>query len=321
MYEQRGVFIDEMLSLALPMLQKVLDMDPTEAVIDVSDEIIGKVDKCMSRCYQDVNEYRHKDLIHEMLLWWRVWRVLKPLLLEGWNLQLARSHAIAGMTYLKTLAQIHEEIRVRLKKENKLSYWPGDSMRVCIHQTMIEMKTNRSAALKKLYQLIKKALLLEREYLKQETVRDFFFYLTRYDYKLAIPFVDVFGYEERELKDISLLCVFARCPAENVRDCIPLLSKFSSEDRIEEGLKTLLANCVDSDIELALLLVKKMPSRSSRNQALVEIARACARKGNFTQAEACAEMITSVVLKNKIDAEIKAFKPDDRPVYTGESSV
>lgn len=318
MERSRGSYVDDMLSVAMPVIEKILSMNSSEAVLNIQEPVIRKIDSTISGAYDDVTSYRNKDLIHQLLYWWKQWQNLKPLLAEGWNIQAARAQALAAMTYLKAIAEIHEEIRNRLKRESKLRYWPGTPMKASVRETLIEFKTNRSAAIKKLYQLIKQALLLENDYHKQEAVKDFFSMVAKADYKVAIPFLDVMGYEDREYKDLGILCVLNRCPVDHIKACFPLLNQFSSEQFLEEGIKSLFSNSVDEDPDLALMLIKKMPSRSLRNSSFGELAISYARKGDFVRAGLYAEMITSVVLKADIDKQIEAFKPDERPLIEVE---
>jgi hypothetical protein len=314
MQRERGSYVDEMLTISMPVIEKILSMESSEAVLNIEDVLVHKIDKSIQRAYEDVNSYRNKELVHQLLFWWKQWKMLKPILTEGWDMQRARALALASMTYLKALSEIHEEIRARIIREKKLRYWPGVPMHASVKEVLRGLKKNRSATIKQLYQLIKQALLLEQDHHKQEAITEFFCIIASSDYRIAIPFLDVMGYEEKEYKDLGILCIFSKCPLEHIRACFPLMTQFSNQESLEEGLKTLFNSCVDDEPELAMTLIKKMSTRAQRNNSLGLLALAYARKGSLDRAQACADMITSVTAKSKIDEEIESYRLDDRPL-------
>lgn len=311
-------YIDRMLTQSMALIEKIIAMDPSHALIDLDHEIIDKTNKSIYLCYSETFRSKNQEFVQKVVRWMRTWKLLHVVLLEGWNLREARSQALAAQSYLRAIAEIYQEMKNRERSSSTLKHWTGDSIPLCVRQAVTEMETNRSSGVKKLFQIIKKILLLSEHHYKQEAVQDFFCCLARLNYKISFSFLDVMGYDDRELKDIALLCILIKCPLAGINETIPLLKKFSSEDKIQEGIKTLFLNCVNLDIELAHLLIKKMVLRADRNESYGILALACARKGNFHQAILFSEFITAIVLKQSIDRQIANFMPDNRPIYKGD---
>lgn len=303
------------------LIERVLKMPDEQGVVDVS---VSKVEKCHQeavKALRDVQESRHKQLIHLFYHFFGVWRVLKDRLIEGWDVFRIQDEAKACHLSLLALTQLVVELQKAQKEQSADHFWYGDSFRVCLDAGIQQLKTHRSAGLNQLYQTLRRCINFSDASLRDRGIQEFFRTLARLDVDLAARFLEVFNIEYSELKDIALATILHHCPCEKIESVFELLVHFSSDRNRELGLEALFLNCYQKDPELAFRLIKKMPSKIERNRALCSLSLARAKAGRLDEAEMYKDMVTSQVMKQDLENTIKELEPDTRQVYQGDELI
>jgi hypothetical protein len=294
---------------SLAALENILLMDPSQAVIDLSVEVVETIHSNILKAKDELDALDQNELKKAYVIFFDEWKLLKKKLVEGWDIDPIRRDASSCKLSLLVVTQVLEEV---LKKENHLNYlqfWRGENFEIGIIEALNLYKRDLDEGLKQLKILLHRCIYFDQPSMNQNGTEAFFKRIVRFDLNLAITCLDFFSLDKKDLKDSALICIFYYSTIQKFEPLFNLLSFFSSKESQEKGLDALFLNCHTKDPELGFRLIKKMTQREGRNRALGDLSLLEARKGRLTQAKFYNDMISSQALKLENEKKIREFEP------------